>query len=854
MLYTPYIWPMILAMVLEAGSSFYILRFKNVPAARPYSRMMAAGAGWSLTYALAVATVSLPYRIIWGSFALFFALWASLETLIMVIEYIGNGHWLSRMRVWLLSIIPVILTLLIFTSPFHTLFRYNFSIDYSYGFSRLLFSSGPVYWVYVVYILAINLVAIALLFSSPPRWKRDFRNVLLIGFGILLPFISGILFSMGIYLIRGYDLGPVMQIFTGLFTIMGLAGGRFLDVTHIARNSVMENIEDLVIVLDHQQRILDMNQSAKKVLGVADRKILDITLDSLAVSWKDVFSISNPQQEVIIGSDDSQRVYDLTITPILDNHALELGRLFLLHDITNRKNKEKELQESEEKFRRLAETTEAGMYVFNGERFVMVNPAFQQITGYSREELEDLDPWKVIHPLHREMVRERAVSRVKGDTAPQRYEVKLLARNGVEKWADLSVGVITYLGKPASLGTLLDITERKRTEEALFESESKMRAIADSAWDAILMIDPDGRVSYWNPAAERILGYTKTEAIGQMLHDLIAPQQYLEAYHTAFPVFIQTGQGAALGKLHEIIARRKNGAEIPVQLSLSAFKMNGSWYAVGIISDITERKQAEAEIRNLNQILEDRVKLRTEQLELANEELTSISYSMAHSLKTPLRALNGFSYILMEEHYQNLDEEGKDYLKRIRNASFQMWQVTDGLMELLSITRGELKLRQASLSKIGNEIIQKLRTTQPERQVEFVCPDELNVEADVEMIWVLMENLLGNAWKFTRDRDPARIELGSLVQEEQTVYFVRDNGIGFDMAYYPKLFGVFQRLHASDTFDGSGVGLAIAQRIIQRHGGRICAEGVVDQGATFYFTFHQTDIITQKFVRFLRTS
>ena len=277
MLYTPYIWPMILATFLMAGNSFFVLRFKNIPATRPYSRMMVAGAGWALTSALAVATVSLPFRIIWGSFTGTFALWASLEALIMVVEYIGKGYWLSRMRILQLSIIPVIVTFLNFTSPFHTLFRYNFSIDYSYGFSRLLFSSGPTYWVFVVYLFLINLVTIVLLFSSPPRWKRNFRNVLLIGFGILLPFISGILFSMGIYLIRGYDLGPVMQVFTGLFTVIGLAGGRFLDVAHIARNLVMENIEDLVIVVDHQLRILDLNLSARKALGVTDRKILDIS-------------------------------------------------------------------------------------------------------------------------------------------------------------------------------------------------------------------------------------------------------------------------------------------------------------------------------------------------------------------------------------------------------------------------------------------------------------------------------------------------------------------------------------------------------------------------------------------------
>ena len=166
-----------------------------------------------------------------------------------------------------------------------------------------------------------------------------------------------------------------------------------------------------------------------------------------------------------------------------------------------------------------------------------------------------------------------------------------------------------------------------------------------------------------------------------------------------------------------------------------------------------------------------------------------------------------------------------------------MWQVTDDLLELVSITRGELKISQVDLSRVAQDILRSVKSAQPERQVNFICPDGLVVEADSQMAQVLMENLLGNAWKFTRGCQPAQIELGSLEQTDQTVFFIRDNGVGIDMAYIEKLFGVFQRLHDPDVFEGRGIGLAMVKRIIQRHGGRIWAEGAVDQGATFYFTF-----------------
>ena len=251
------------------------------------------------------------------------------------------------------------------------------------------------------------------------------------------------------------------------------------------------------------------------------------------------------------------------------------------------------------------------------------------------------------------------------------------------------------------------------------------------------------------------------------------------------------------------------------------------------------------ELRRVNVMLEERVRERTSQLELANQELANISYSMAHSIKTPLRALDGFSYILLEEYNQVLDEAGKKYLNRIRKASHQMWQVTDDLIKLLSITYGDIRLKHIDLSAMAQETMHTLQKLMPERRLEFICPDNLMTTADPEMMYALLENLLNNAWKFTRYSQPlARIEVGSLVQNEHSVFFIRDNGVGFDMAYYSKLFGIFQRLHSNGDFEGDGVGLAVAQRIVQRHGGHIWAESEINCGTTFYFTFpdHQSSI------------
>jgi len=237
-----------------------------------------------------------------------------------------------------------------------------------------------------------------------------------------------------------------------------------------------------------------------------------------------------------------------------------------------------------------------------------------------------------------------------------------------------------------------------------------------------------------------------------------------------------------------------------------------------------------------NRELEQRVQERTGQLELANQEMASVSYTLAHDLRTPLLAMNGFSHILLEDYPGSLDEAARDYLNRIGRASQRMGLLTDELLNLLLISRREFKLSDIDLSLIAAQVIAQLKSEQPDRDILFICPPSLMVFADMSMARVLLEQLLSNAWKFSQNRQPAEIEIGSIPGDSEKVYFVRDNGIGLDMAYIKKLFGVFQRLNSSEQYEGTGIGLAVAKHIVHRHGGRIWAEGTLDQGTVIYFT------------------
>jgi signal transduction histidine kinase len=253
-------------------------------------------------------------------------------------------------------------------------------------------------------------------------------------------------------------------------------------------------------------------------------------------------------------------------------------------------------------------------------------------------------------------------------------------------------------------------------------------------------------------------------------------------------------------------------------------------------SMLDEIQNRDAELVASHALLEDRVRERTVELEAANRELEAFSYSVSHDLRAPLRAMDGFSKAVHEGYAEHLDERGKDYLQRVRAASQRMGQLIDDMLRLSRITRSELRRSDVDLGAQARELVAELRQRDPGRNVEVTIEPEMRVRADPELMRVMLDNLLGNAWKFTNRHQQAHIAFGRLQKDGETVYYVRDNGAGFDMAYAGKLFGAFQRLHGHDEFEGTGIGLATVQRIVHRHGGRVWAEAEVGRGAAFYFT------------------
>jgi PAS domain S-box-containing protein len=260
---------------------------------------------------------------------------------------------------------------------------------------------------------------------------------------------------------------------------------------------------------------------------------------------------------------------------------------------------------------------------------------------------------------------------------------------------------------------------------------------------------------------------------------------------------------------------------------------------MGTIQDITERKQMEEDIRKLNAEQEERVIERTSQLTAANKDIEAFAYSVSHDLRAPLRGIDGWSLALLEDYKDKLDEQGKQYLSRIRTETLNMGQLIDDLLMFSRQGRSEMKRRRLDMTAMAQAIVSRLQQQNPAIQADFVIQPGLMAQGDTGLIEIVLDNLLANAFKFSSKNPHCRIEFGKTAKDGDRAFFVRDNGVGFDMAYADKLFGVFQRLHKSSEFPGTGIGLATAQRIINRHGGRIWAEAQVNRGATFYFTLKE---------------
>jgi|GEM_PF-384597 len=657
---------------------------------------------------------------------------------------------------------------------------------------------------------------------------------------------------------------------------------------------MVESVQDYaIILLDPSGHVVNWNAGAERIKGYREAEIIGQHFSCFYLP-EDVAG-GKPERELKIAAaegqfedegwrvrQDGSRFWASVVTTAMrDNRGSLIGFSKLMRDLTERKR-------AEDRFRLAVESAPNAMVMANRQgQIVLVNSQTERLFGYTREELigqpvELLVPerFRHQHPEYRTSFSAAPQTRAMG-AGRGLYGLR---KDGSEVPIEIGLNPIEIEGETLVLSSIVDITERRRAEEALRERTARLREqseLINLSQDAIIVRNTEGKIVHWNRGAVEMYGWTQEEAQGQTTHQLLQTQAPIPAEE--IEAILRTA-GRWEGELKHT---RCDGSQIIVESRhvLIRARQGAAAAILEINRDITERRRAQEEINKLNTELEQRVVERTAQLEAANKELESFSYSVSHDLRAPLRAIDGFSRILLEDFAVQLSEEAQDYLQSVRSNTQQMGHLVDDLLNFSRLGRQPLKKRPVALADLVRQTLADLSGEQAGRRVEISIGELPPCQADPVLLKQVFVNLLANALKFTSHRETAVIEIGCLpmadcgqrsalnwiadssshagahqsiissgqekkLQSNSThcvdrnpqsaiegcVYFVKDNGAGFEMQYAHKLFGVFQRLHRAEDYEGTGVGLAIVQRIIHRHGGRVWAEAVPNQGATFYFT------------------
>ncbi len=533
---------------------------------------------------------------------------------------------------------------------------------------------------------------------------------------------------------------------------------------------------------------------------------------------------------------DGQRIWVRTIgRPVIeDGRVVRVGGN--ISDVSERKRAEQALRASDQLFHSGFDHSPIGMALTGLDgRLVEVNAAFAGMLGFDDPaQLAGEDVARLTHPDDLAATREGIRIMVQ-DGKPFVAEKRYIRRDGAVVHGLVgSTAVLDSDGRPSMLYTQVqDITQRKQAEAALRASEERFRGGFENSPIGMALVGLDGRFVEVNSTLARMLGYDDpSELAGQSFTNIVDPD-HVALGEAARQRIIEAG--TVHGERRYV---RTDGTSVYALYGATLVRDADGQPSVifAQVEDITERRQAEEEIRTLNVELEQRVAARTAELERANKELETFAYSVSHDLRAPLRAVEGFSQALLEDYSEKLDEQGRHDLERVRAGAVRMGDLIDALLQLSRLSRWRLARVRIDISALAREVVAELQGEWPDRHVEVEIQDGLLAEADLRLVRTVLQNLLANAYKFTAKAAHARIRFGAVQQDGVCVYFVADNGAGFDMAHAERLFLPFHRLHRETEFPGDGIGLATVTRAVRKHGGAIWAQGAVNEGATFQFS------------------
>ncbi len=648
---------------------------------------------------------------------------------------------------------------------------------------------------------------------------------------------------------------------------------------------IFELSRDCVVILDFKATIKMANNRAFETYGYTKKEMIGMNAKNLTHPnfhpvfekfFKEVNSSGFSKSETIEVKKDGT-IFNAEVDGSLVTFNNKPHLMSIIRDISDKIEVYEKLKQSEERHKLITENLHDAIWILSpDEKITYISQSVSQLRGYTPEEVMNQKMEEIVCPsslpLVYGMIEEFYSELAKGNKVDLKaFQVEQPCKDGSTVWTEVNVKPIFDENNNFMyfLGVSRDIDSRIKSEEENRQLKERLELQINRMPIGMIVWDKNFKIQSWNPAAEEIFGYTKEEIIGVHPFDYLVPQDMQDEINLIWERLLQGDQTA-----HNINDNlTKSGECITCHWSNTPLK-DGNGNIIGALSmvqNITNQQLVEAELQNNRENLEELVKKRTKEIEdqskklhdsqmaltflledinetradleaankkldAVNKELEAFSYSVSHDLRAPLNRMNGFSNALLENYSSQLDEKGIHYLKRIRASSQHMSELINDILNLSKISRRKIIPKEINISEIVTNILKELTESDPSRKINFSIKKNLHVKADETLMEIFLRNLLENAWKFCSRQDETKIALDSKAGKDEIIIFIKDNGVGFDMKYYDQLFQPFRRLHPENEFTGTGIGLATAQRIINRHKGRIWAESEIGEGTTFFFT------------------
>lgn len=805
---------------------------------------------WAFGSALAVTSFNTSWIYFWEQFKYIGILIIPPSWALLAIKWTGRGTLFSPTKLLSLYVFSLLFIILIFTDGYHHLIWKRIEFI-SYGsFTNMVTVHGTGWWFMWTYSYIMILIGMIYFINGLLNTRYIYqKQALILLIGSFFPWIANAIYSFNLGAASVFDFTPAAFIITGVIFAWSFSHLKLIDIPSFAKHAVFEHLDDPVFVFDKNYRLLEINPCAEQLFHLNGKNIIGHDALNIFENQPKLIELlqssTTDPMEFSHAYNDKQLTFDVHVTCLTDKKQQCKGYLLALRDITERKRGQYALQESEKKFRTYTESASVAIMIYQHDKWIYANPAAVKITGYSIDELRSMYYWDFVHPDYANLAIQRGRKRQQGSTPIDHYELKIISKDGREKWIDLKATQIKYDEKIAVLITANDISDRKEAEEII----GKQLAAITASIDGIAILNANYEYTYLNRAFAEIYGYDHQENLLGTRWETIFSEAELERFQqTIFPQLEKEGRWRG-----ETVGKKKNGMEFNQEVTLTSVPDGG---LICVVRDITKQKMVMNELHDahellytVNKNLEKKVKERTAQIENLIKQKDDFINQLGHDLKTPLTPMMVLLPLLKEKTTNEKDLEIFDVV--IRNVFF-MKDLVNKTIDLAKLNSDKIafSMESINLNELTAMLVENNQVLLENNRINLTnnISKPLFVQADKLRLNEVFNNLISNAIKYTPKEKGGAIVIDADENETMVTISVKDTGIGMTQEELTQVFNEFYKADESrHDLDSSGLGLTITKKIIEKHGGTIWAESQgKGKGTTFFFTLQKPEILEKK--------